>query len=284
MTAPPGYVTAPNQRIDADNGVAYAYRRMGTGARRPLLMLQHFRGNLDYWDPVLVDAFARTREVITFDNVGVAGSSGRTPDTVAQMARDAIAFADALKLESVDLLGYSIGSFVAQEMALIRPSLVSRVVLASSAPRGASGMHGWAPEIIGAVGKAEPDLAEVMQVFYTASPESQRAGKESLGRIFRGRTYDRDVTISLQTCRAQYDAVCEWGIPDHGALQRLAPLSQPVFIAAGDSDKMILPRYSYLLGGLIPGARVKLYPDAAHCFLFQHHEEFAADVESFLSA
>ena len=116
------------------------------------MILQHFRGNLDNWDPALVDALAGGRRVVTFDNAGVGGSTGMTPSTIMQMARDASAFLDALGLGPVDLLAFSIGSFVAQEIALVRPAVVRRRVLASSAPRGAAGMHGWAPEVIGAAG------------------------------------------------------------------------------------------------------------------------------------
>jgi pimeloyl-ACP methyl ester carboxylesterase len=118
----------------------------------PLVLLQHFRGNLDNWDPALIDALAATRRVVTFDNAGVGGSTGTTPDTIEQMARDAIAFIAAMQFGQVDLLGFSIGSFVAQQIALIRPAIIRRLVLASSAPHGAAGMHGWAPEVIGAVG------------------------------------------------------------------------------------------------------------------------------------
>jgi pimeloyl-ACP methyl ester carboxylesterase len=145
-----------NKLVSAANGIDYAYRDTGTGAGGlPLVLLQHFRGNLDNWDPALIDALASTRRVIAFDNTGVGGSTGATPDTVEQMARDAIAFLAAMDLGQVDLLGFSIGSFVAQEMTLIRPALVRRLILASSAPQGAAGMHGWAPEVIGAVGKPE---------------------------------------------------------------------------------------------------------------------------------
>jgi pimeloyl-ACP methyl ester carboxylesterase len=97
-----------------------------------------------------------------------------------------------------------------------------------------------------------------------------------------GRTLERDQDTDWATRLAQYDAVCSWGIPDHGALQRVTALAMPVFIACGDSDPMILPRYSHLLAGLIPGAQLSVYPDAAHGFLFQHHTTFAADVTAFL--
>ena len=155
LTATSQYVDAETQVISAANGVDYAYRMTGAGDAVPVVTFQHFRGNLDNWDPALIDALAAERQLITFDNRGVAASSGRTPNTINQMALDAIDFIDALDLEEVDLLGFSIGSFVAQEIALIRPGIVRKVVLASSAPQGASGMHGWAPDVIGAVGKPQ---------------------------------------------------------------------------------------------------------------------------------
>ena len=277
------YVGAETQVVSADNGVDYAYRATGASDATPLVLLQHFRGNLDNWDPALIDALALGRRVITFDNRGVGASTGRTPNTIAQMALDAIDFIDALEVGEVDLLGFSIGSFVAQEIALVRPSTIRNVVLASSAPQGASGMHGWASAVIGAVGKPETSAAEYLGVFFTASEASRAAGQQVAGRVFGARTVDRDATTSWQTRLAQYDAVCAWGQPNHSLLERVSAIDKPVFVANGDSDPMILPRYSYLLAGLIPGARLKIYPDSAHGFLFQHHAEFASDVEAFLT-
>src|SRR6266567_3036936 len=237
-----GYSELANELVGAANGVDYAYRDTGGGEGAvPLVLLQHFRGNLDNWDPALLDALAPGRRVVTFDNAGVGGSTGTTPDTIEQMARDAIAFLAAMEFSQVDLLGFSIGSFIAQQIALIRPAIVRRLILASSAPEGAAGMHGWAPEVIGAVGTPHTSPEAYLDVFFA------------------------------------------WGIPDHALLQRLGAIEMPVFVANGDSDPMILPHYSYLLAGLIPHARVKIYPDSAHGFLFQHHAEFAADVEAFLS-
>ena len=274
------YSSLPNKLISAPNGVDYAYRDTGGGGA-PLVLLQHFRGNLDSWDPALIDALALARRVITFDNAGVGGSTGTTPDTVEQMARDAIAFLAAMDLGQVDLLGFSIGSFVAQEITLRRPAIVRRLVLASAAPQGAAGMHGWAPDVIGAIGTPETSPEEYLGVFFARSSSSLQAGQEAMQRMY-ARTEDRDAATNWATRQAQYDAVCTWGIPDHALLQRLSCLQLPVFVANGDSDPMILPHYSYLLAGLIPQARVKIYPDSAHGFLFQHHAEFAADVEAFL--
>jgi pimeloyl-ACP methyl ester carboxylesterase len=274
------YSGLPNKLVSAADGVDYAYRDKGEG-EVPLVLLNHFRGNLDNWDPALIDVLASARRVITFDNAGVGGSTGATPNTIEQMARDAIAFIAAMDFGQVDLLGFSIGSFVAQQIALTRPAVGRRLVLASSAPQGAANMHGWAPEVIGAIGTPNTTPEEYLDVFFTQSPPSRQAGQEALQRMY-ARTEDRDTATTWATREAQYDAVCTWGIPDHALLQGLSCLQMPVFVANGDSDPMILPHYSYLLGGLIPQARVKIYPDSAHGFLFQHHAEFASDVEDFL--
>jgi pimeloyl-ACP methyl ester carboxylesterase len=276
-----GYAELANEWVSAANGIEFAYRDTGGEGGVPLVLVQHFRGNLDNWDPALIDALAATRRVITFDNAGVGGSTGTTPDTIEQMARDAIAFIAALQLSQVDLLGFSIGSFVAQQIALTRPAVVRRLMLASSAPQGAAGMHGWAAEVIGAVGTPHTSPEAYLAVFFARSDASRQAGQQALKRMY-ARTEDRDTATTWATREAQYDAVCAWGMPDHGRLQRLSAIGMPVFIANGDSDPMILPHYSYLLAGLIPQARVKIYPDSAHGFLFQHHAQFAADVEAFL--
>jgi pimeloyl-ACP methyl ester carboxylesterase len=275
------YSGLPNKLVSAANGVDYAYRDSGGEGGVPLVLLQHFRGNLDSWDPALIDTLAQACRVITFDNAGVGGSTGMTPGTVEQMARDAIAFIAALGPGPVDLLGFSIGSFVAQQIALTRPAIVRRLILASAAPQGAAGMHGWAPDVIGAVGTPETSPEEYLGVFFAGSSSSRQAGQQALQRMY-ARTEDRDTATSWATREAQYDAVCTWGIPDHALLERLSCLELPVFVANGDSDPMIRPHYTYLLAGLIPQARMKIYPDSAHGFLFQHHKEFAADIEAFL--
>ena len=277
-----GYVDASTQRVTAGNGIEYAYRDLGE-SEVPLVLLQHFRGNLDNWDPALVDELAAERRVITFDNVGVGATTGTTPSTIEAMAHDAIAFLEALELQQVDLLGFSIGSFVAQEIALVRPDLLRRVVLASSAPQGAAGMHGWAAEVIGAVGTPETTPQGYISVFFAPTDTSREAGRQAAGRIFGGRTTDRDEPTTWQTRQAQYDAVCAWGIPNHSLLERVSAIDVPVLVANGDSDPMILPRYSHLLAGLLPNAQVTIYPDSAHGFLFQHHSRFAAEVNAFLA-
>ena len=172
-----GYSELGNELVSAANGVDFAYRDTGGGEGAvPLVLLQHFRGNLDSWDPALIDALAQNRRVVTFDNAGVGGSTGTTPDTIEQMARDAIAFLAAMQISQADLLGFSIGSFVAQQIALTRPAIVRRLVLASSAPQGAAGMHGWAPEVIGAVGTPQTSPEAYLSVFFAPTAFEPASG------------------------------------------------------------------------------------------------------------
>ncbi|MFF3577106.1 alpha/beta hydrolase [Streptomyces mirabilis] len=160
---------------------------------------------------------------------------------------------------------------------------MAKLILASTAPQGAPGMHGWAPDIIGAIGEPTTDAKGMLHAFFTNSPAGRAAGEQFLGRIFT-RTAGRAEETTWQTRNAQYDAVVKWGTPNFGMLQRLAAIQQPVFIANGDDDRMILPWYSHLTASLIPDAFVKLYPDSAHGFLYQHAQEFGADVHDFLDS
>ena len=248
----------------------------------PLVLMQHFRGNMDNWDTELLDTLAAEREVIAFNNAGVASTNGETPRSVQQMARDAIAFIEALNVEKVDVLGFSLGGFIAQEVALLKPDLVRKLVLAGTGPQGGPQMHGWRKDIADAARKPDAGAAELLYIMFKLTPTSQAKGPEYLGR-FMEREVDRDPPSSPATIEAQYDAVVEWGIPDHGKLQRLAAIEQPTFVANGDGDLMLPPRLSHLMAGLIPNAQIKIYPDSAHGFLWQHNKEFGSDVNRFLA-
>ena len=276
------YSELPNELVSAANGIDYAYRDTGGGEGAvPLALLQHFRGNLDNWDPALIDALAATRRVVTFDNAGVGGSTGATPDTIEQMARDAIAFVAAMGFSQVDLLGFSIGSFVAQQVALRAGHRAQAGAgLLGTAGRGRHARLGAGGHRRGRYTADQPGGLS-RRILHPVSVEPA-SGPEALRRMY-ARTEDRDQATTWATREAQYDAVCTWGIPDHALLQRLSAIDMPVFVANGDSDPMILPHYSYLLAGLIPHAQMKIYPDSAHGFLFQHHAEFDADVEAFLT-
>jgi pimeloyl-ACP methyl ester carboxylesterase len=277
---PATHMTAATQFIEA-SGERFAFRRFGTPGATPLVMLQHFRGNLDNWDPAFTDALARGREVILVDYPGVGSSSGEFGPTIAETARQMIAFVSALGLARVDLLGFSIGGFVAQEMALIRPALVQRLILAATGPKGAPGMHGWREDIAEAA-RLEAGTAEsLLHIFFAPTETSRALGVEFLGR-FTARSEGRDEPSSLAARDAQYDAIVEWGMPDHGALQRLTAIGSPTLIVQGDGDQMIPTKLSHLLAGLIPDAQIRIYDDAAHAFLFQYPQQVAADVGAFL--
>jgi pimeloyl-ACP methyl ester carboxylesterase len=261
--------------------IDFAYRHFGHPAAVPLVMLQHFRGNLDNWDPALTDALAAEREVILVDYAGVGSSTGQPSSAIAATARQMIAFISALGLDQIDLLGFSIGGFVAQEIALVRPALVRRLVLAATGPKGAPGMHGWR-EDIAAVARGESKPEKLLYIMFAHTETSQGKGKQFLGR-FLERQRDRDVATSDVARDAQYDAIVEWGIPDHSALQRLTGIKSPTLIIQGDNDLMIPTKLSHLMAGLIPDARIRIYPDAAHGFLFQYPTEVAAQINSFLT-
>jgi pimeloyl-ACP methyl ester carboxylesterase len=278
-----GQLTAPNLTIDAANGVAFAYRRFGnknTDAP-PLLFLQHFRGNMDSWDPILVDTLAEQREVILLDNRGVGGSSGVVPDNVTDMARDVGWFADALGLKQVDILGFSLGGYVAQEIALLRPRLARRIVLAGTAPQGGPNLHQWTPDVLDAATGDRTTAEKLLSFFFSPSEASQAKGREFIARIFT-RKKDRDKDVSLAARDAQLLAITAWGIPDATRLNRLSGITQAVLVAAGDNDTMMHTKSSHLLAERLPNAFVRIYEDANHAFLFQYPELFGAHVNMFL--
>jgi pimeloyl-ACP methyl ester carboxylesterase len=278
-----GQLTAPNLTIDAANGVTYAYRRFGRtdGQAPPLLGLTHFRGNLDSWDPSLVDRLAEQREVILLDNRGVGGSTGVVPDNMTDMARDAGVFVDALGLAAIDILGFSLGGMVAQEMALLRPRQVRRLVLAGTGPRGGHNMHRWTDDVLGAASRPDIGAEEVLYIFFSPTDASRAKGREFLGRIFT-RQKDRDKPSTLAARDAQLLAFAEWGIPDASRWNRLAAIIQPTFVANGDNDTMMHTKNSHLLAEHLPNAQLRIYSDANHAFLFQYPELFADHVNVFL--
>jgi pimeloyl-ACP methyl ester carboxylesterase len=272
--------TAPTRFVDVRH-LRLAYRRFGVPATTPLVMLQHFRGNLDNWDPALTDALAAEREVILVDYPGAGGSSGEFGPTIADAARQMIAFVESLGLTEIDLLGFSIGGFVAQEIALIRPALIRRLVLAATGPKGALRMHGWREDIASAA-RAESRPENLLYVMFAHTDTSQAKGMEFLGR-FMARTEDRDAPTDDALRDAQYDAIVEWGIPDHAALQRLTGIERPTLVIQGDGDLMIPTKLSHLMAGLIPDAQILIYADSAHGFMFQQPGEVAADIKEFLA-
>ena len=276
-------LTAANESIQID-GDSFSYRRFGNEQTDapPLVFLQHFRGNLDSWDPALVDRLAQDREVILLDNRGVGGSTGVVPDNVHDMARDALAFIDALGLEEVDILGFSLGGYVAQELTLLRPHLVRRLVLAGTAPQGGPDLHRWSDTVFALATADQPTADDLLSLFFSPSEESRAKGAEYLQRAYQ-RQADRDAPTDLATRDAQLAAITAWGIPDTSKLDRLAGITQPTLVANGDDDRMMHTANSRLLAERLPNAELRIYPDANHGFLDQYPEQFADDVAEFLN-
>jgi len=277
-------LTAPNRALEAANGIAYAYRRFGNAARGvpPLLCLQHFRGNLDNWDPALVDRAAGDREVILLANRGVGASTGVVPDNVEDMGRDVLRFVDALGLRQIDVLGFSLGGYVAQEVALVRPRLVRRIVLAGTAPQGAPRIHRWSDDVHALATPDVPDPAGFLRLFFSGSEDSRAKGMEYFGRI-SARSADRDEPVDLAARDAQLEAITRWGIPDPSKLARLAAITQPALVANGDNDTMMITDNSRLLAHHLPNGQLRIYPDSGHGFLDQYPELFGDHVRAFLN-
>jgi pimeloyl-ACP methyl ester carboxylesterase len=284
MTDIGSQLTAENRSIEVD-GDSFVYRRFGNEQTDapPLVCLQHFRGNLDFWDPTLVDRIAQDREVILLANRGVGASTGIVPDNVTDMARDVLRFVDALGLEQIDLLGFSLGGFIAQELALLRPRLVRRIVLAGTAPQGGLNLHRWTDDVYVNACADEITAETALNVFFSGSEKSRAKGMEYLERT-QSRQADRDAPTDLATRDAQLAAITAWGIPDASKLNRVAGIIQPTFVAIGDNDTMMHTKNSQLLADRLPNAHLRIYPDSNHGFLNQYPELFADHVSAFLNA
>jgi pimeloyl-ACP methyl ester carboxylesterase len=263
----------------------YAYRRFGGGAAPPLVFLQHFTGTLDNWDPAVTDAVAPGREVILFESAGVGRSTGEVPDTIQGMAAHLLAFADALGLTRVDLLGFSLGGMVAQQAALDRPSLVRKMLLVGTAPEGGEDiMHLEKPELKRIL--EDPNLRGLQvlaKLFFATSESSQAAGQAFVARL-AARTGEWEPISGPNVAQAQLAAFRAWERVDGERFGKLRSIRQPCLVVNGVFDNMIPVRNSYVLGEHLPRAMLLTYPDAGHGSLFQFHESFVRQASLFLDS
>jgi pimeloyl-ACP methyl ester carboxylesterase len=284
ITTTDSNTTASTQLLQGSHGT-YTYRRLGGGIRRPLVCLQHFTGTLDNWDPAVTDPLASDREVILFDNAGVGRSSGKVPTTVAEMAQHALDFLDTLCLINCDVLGFSLGGMVAQQMAQDRPSIVHRMILVGTAPRGGEDiMYLEKPSLARHIG--DPSLkgyAVLQKIFFAPTSSSQAAGVAFLERLAQ-RKEDLDPPSGPQVADAQMMAFREWARPSGSRFADLKRIHQPTLVVNGTYDEMIPVSNSYRLSENLPNAMLLVYPDAGHGSFFQYHESFTRHAAAFLTS
>jgi len=275
---------APTQFLEIKGGERYAYRRFGSGPGRPLLLLQHFTGTLDNWDPALTDALAGERELILFDNAGVGRSSGTVPTTVAGMAKHAAAFLDGLGLGTCDVLGFSLGGMVAQEMVLDRPTVFRRLILVGTAPRGGEDiMHLEKPRLAQHLqDSANKGYSVLQKIFFTLTSSGQAAGAAFVERLAE-RKEDLDGVSGPEVANAQMAAFRDWERFTGERFTELRTIGHPTLVVNGVHDEMIPVVNSYRLVENLPNAVLLTYPDAGHGSLFQYHDSFARQAASFLS-
>ena len=277
-------LTAPTLFVET-NGIRFAYRRWGKRGRIPLVFNQHFTGNLDNWDPAVLDGLAKDREVVIFNNAGVASSTGEVPSTFAGMAKNAEAFIDVLGLKQIDLLGFSIGGMVAQQIVVDRPELVRKLILIGTAPRNHDAGNGQGhitPETAAIFGAAyNPPENLWLKVFFTDSEASQAAGRAFLKR-YLSRTENRDAPIDEKVAPAQIAAVGDWGSRPGERFAYLKNIHQPTLVVSGNHDVIVYTVNSLHLVQNLSNARLILFPDSNHGSWYQNHEDFVSEVNRFL--
>lgn len=272
------YRDAPTRTISA-GGVHFAYRDLGPRDGVPVIFLVHLAAVLDNWDPRVIDGIAAKHRVIAFDNRGVGASSGKTPDTIQAMAKDAIAFIRALGFDQVDLHGFSMGGMVAQIIAQEQPDLVRKLILTGTGPAGGKGMKEvvWVAQLDtfrGLLSFQDPKQF----LFFTRTANGKRAGKEFLSRLAE-RTNDRDKAISVPSYIAQLKACWRWGSEDP---HDLSSIKHPVLLVNGDTDRMLPTPNTRDMAERLPDNELVIYPDAGHGGIFQFHQQFVDKALEFL--
>lgn len=273
------YAKVPTRSINV-KGTVFAYRDLGPRSGVPLVLLNHWGAVLDNFDPRIVDGLARRHRVIAIDYRGIGGSGGTAPVTVEAMAGDAIALIHALGFEKVDLLGFSLGGFVAQDIALKAPDLVRRLILTGTGPAGGKGIDevwtvSWPLMIKGLLTLRDPKT----YLFFTSTANGRRAAEAFLKRL-KERKSDRDKGPTPRAFLRQLKAIKAWG---RQAPQHLGSIGIPVLVANGDNDTMVPTENSIDLARRIPGSQLVIYEDAGHGGIFQYHSEFVPKALSFLN-
>jgi pimeloyl-ACP methyl ester carboxylesterase len=276
----PSYNDAQTKSVSV-GGTRFVYRELGVDSGVPVIFLNHLAANLDNWEPRVVDGIAAKHRVITFDNRGVGASEGKTPNTIEAMAQDAVAFIRALRLDQVDLLGFSMGGMIAQVIALKEPQLVRKIILAGTGPAGGKGIDSVTKVTYLDTFHAFATFKDPKEyLFFTRTANGKAQAKAFVKRL-KERTTDRDKAITLRAFNAQLKAIHAWGREQPADLSRI---HHPVLVANGDDDRMVPTSNSYDMASRIPNATLRIYPDAGHGGIFQFHERFVPEALEFLGS
>ena len=280
LGSPAQFVCAANLRVTVE-GTAFAYRDLGPRDGVPLVLLNHWGAVLDNFDPRIVDGLASTRRIITTDYRGIGASSGSAPLTVGEMANDAIAVIRALGFEKVDLLGFSLGGFVAQDIAIKAPELVRKLILTGTGPAGGEGIGkvwsvSWPLMLKGLLTLRDPKF----YLFFTATANGRKAAKDFIYRL-KERDTDRDKNPTPVSFMRQLKAIRSWGRQQP---QDLSRIQIPTLIVNGDNDIMVPTVNSAELANRISNSQLIIYPDAGHGGIFQYHADFVTRATAFLNA
>lgn len=274
------YIHAPNKSIRTANGITYVYRELGEKIGIPIVFFTHLSANLDNWDPRIIDGIAKQHWVITFDNTGVGLSSGQVPGTIKEMAEDAIDFIKALGFKQIDILSFSMGGMIAQELLELEPTLIRKVILTGTGPRGGKGIENVTKISNQDLVRAIFTLKDVKTyLFFTRTLNGKRKAKEFLARI-KERKHNRDKMISLKGYLTQLKAINRWGKSTPADLSKI---KQPILVVNGEADRMVPTENSYELVQRLPNSKLVIYKDAGHGAIFQYHQEFAKEVLAFLN-
>lgn len=275
-------VTAPTQFLEAE-GRRFAYRRFGVKSKLPLLCLQHFTGTLDNWDPAVTDPLAAERDVILFQYAGVGRSGGTPSRTMVDLAAEVFAFLDGLNIATCDVLGFSLGGTVAQQMALERPSVFRKMILVGTAPKGGEDiMHLEKPSLAKFLRDPKYQGYTILQkIFFAPTESSQAAGAAFVQRLMQ-RAGDREPVSGPAVAEAQMAAFREWEAASADRFADLKNVRHPTLVVNGVHDEMIPVSNSYRLSAHLPNAVLLTFPDSGHGSLFQFHESFTRQAAAFL--
>jgi pimeloyl-ACP methyl ester carboxylesterase len=271
------YAAAPTQYVEID-GIRYAYRSLGRKEGIPIVCLQHFTGTLDNWDPIVINGLAKERPVITIDNAGIGNSGGKTPDNVQEMAQIAVKIITALKISLCDILGFSLGGFIAQTIAGTNPKLLRKIILVGTAPQGTVALRSF-PKLVERAFALKEQKEIYLYLFATQSEKSRNLVTKTLGRLYT-RKQDRDQDTGLPSVQAQVAALTRWGTDP--VTIKLSEISQPVLIIQGSNDEMMDSTSSVELFKQIPNSILTYYPDSAHGSFNQYPELFVNQANFFL--